>query len=74
VTVEFVTNIFVGILVILGGGFCILSSIKNWDFFFNSSKAWLIIKLFGRNGARILYSIIGIAFAIFGVAMIFYIK
>ena len=48
------------IISIGGGAFAILASIFNWDFFFESKKAKIFLKLFGRNGARIFYSILGI--------------
>ncbi len=41
------------------GVFAIVASIFNWNFFFENRKAWLILKLFGRNGARIFYSSLG---------------
>jgi hypothetical protein len=28
----------------------------------NSRKAWLVVKLFGRGGARIFYGVLGLAF------------
>ena len=60
---------------VLAGGFSIFCAVKDYDFFMNSSKAWLFVKLFGRNGARIFYIILGaviiccgLLLAIFGVA------
>ncbi len=47
-------------MIILIGGFPILGAVFNWDWFFNNHKAIPIVKLFGRNGARIFYAIIGI--------------
>jgi len=42
------------------GMFSTFSSLLNWDFFFNSSKAKFILSIFGRQGARIFYGLIGI--------------
>ncbi len=44
------------------GLFTAVASITNWNFFFNHRKSQLLIKLLGRNGARIFYSIIGFGF------------
>ncbi len=41
------------------GVFSIIASIINWDAFFNSSKAGIFLKLFGRNGSRIFYFLLG---------------
>jgi len=46
--------------IILCGIFCICASYFDWDFFFNNYKARPFIKLFGRNGARLFYLILGI--------------
>lgn len=49
------------ILLTIGGGtFAILASIFNWDFFFENRKATFFMTIFGRNGSRIFYSILGV--------------
>jgi hypothetical protein len=53
-------NIWVRILLTGIGFFAILGSLFNWDFFFESKKATTFVKFFGRNGARVFYSILGI--------------
>ena len=51
----------------IGGGiFSICGAYFNWDFFFNSSRAWLFVKLFGREGARVVYALLGIFLIIMG--------
>ncbi|MCB0509548.1 MAG: immunity 17 family protein [Chitinophagales bacterium] len=47
------------IFFIAAGLFSIISSIFNWNFFFENSRAYFFVKIFGRNGARIFYSLLG---------------
>jgi small neutral amino acid transporter SnatA (MarC family) len=54
-------EIFVLILCFGGGIFTIAASIFNWDFFFEDRKAYIFVKIFGRQGARIFYSLLGLA-------------
>jgi di/tricarboxylate transporter len=48
------------IIILLSGIFCIVASLKDWDFFFENRKAKWIVKIFKRKGARIFYFIIGL--------------
>lgn len=48
------------------GVFVIIASVANLDFFFNHRKSKLFLKLFGRQGARIFYTIFGLAIFTFG--------
>ena len=54
------------LLMLAGGVFCIFCAVKDYDFFMESSKAWLFVKLFGRNGARVFYIILGIVILVAG--------
>lgn len=58
-------NVF-PIIFILVGAFSLISCIKNFEWFFNNSKAKPFVKIFGRNGARIFYSILGIFIIVLG--------
>ena len=58
-----------GIFFVLVGLFSILGAVKNWDFFMNNRKAYIWVKLFGRNGARIFYGILGFVIAIIGLGI-----
>ena len=58
-----------GIFFVLAGLFSILGAVKNWDFFMNNRKAYIWVKLFGRNGARIFYGILGFVIAIIGLGI-----
>ena len=52
------------ILMVLSGIFAICGAVFNWDFFFQHRKARRIVAIFGRNGARIFYALLG-GFVIF---------
>ncbi len=43
----------------LFGLYLLAASVKDWDFFFESRKARPFVGIFGRNGARILYGVLG---------------
>ena len=60
---TFVTAI-IGVIVIC-------AAVCDWDWFFESSKAWVFVKLFGRNGARVFYGILGIFIFLCSVAAVF---
>ena len=53
-------DILILIITIGGGLFAILASILNWNFFFEHRKAQFFVKTFGRKGARIFYTILGV--------------
>lgn len=55
------------ILLVAVGLFSVLAGVFNWDFFFNSRKARLWIRLFGRGGARIFYILLGILIIVLGI-------
>lgn len=59
-------NILFTVVMALAGLFSFLASIFNWNFFFENRKAYLFVKLFGRNGARIFYGLLGLALIILG--------
>ncbi len=57
-------NIAFMIIMVLGGIFSICGAVFNWDFFFENYKARPVVKLIGRNGARVFYVLLGL-FVIF---------
>lgn len=57
-------NIAFMLIMALGGIFSICGAIFNWDFFFENYKARPVVKLIGRNGARVFYVLVGL-FCIF---------
>lgn len=51
------------------GAFSILGAWQDWDWFMNSRKAQLWVRLFGRNGARVFYAILGVALSALGLLL-----
>lgn len=43
-----------------GGMFAIFCAVMDYDWFMNNSRAWGFVKLFGRNGARVFYILLGL--------------
>ena len=60
-----------GAFIILGGVFCIFCAYKDYDWFMGSSKAWLFVKMFGRDGARKFYIGLGTFIVLCGAVMLF---
>ena len=42
------------------------AAFTNWQWFFKQRRAQTMIKLMGRNGARVFYAVLGIFFSVFG--------
>lgn len=59
-------DIFIMLFAVFGGVFTIFCSYKDYDWFFNNYRARPFVALFGRNGARIFYYILGIILIILG--------
>ena len=57
----------IGLVFVAAGAFSMAGAICNWDWFINSRKAKLLVKLLTRNGARIFYGILGLAIVVLGV-------
>lgn len=57
----------IGLLLVAAGIFSVCGAVLDWDFFMNSRRAWLLVKILGRNGARVFYALLGAAIAVFGV-------
>ncbi|MCT4586498.1 MAG: immunity 17 family protein [Carboxylicivirga sp.] len=43
-----------------------IAAITNWEWYFKQRRAQTMIKLMGRNGARIFYAVLGLFFTVFG--------
>lgn len=54
------------VICLLAGLFSIIAAALNLNFFMESRKARLFVKLFTRNGARIFYVILGIVVIVLG--------
>lgn len=59
-------------LFLLTGAVSLLASLLNWEWFFTTDNASFIVKRLGRNGARLAYGFIGLAFI--SAAIFFYYK
>ncbi len=57
-------------IMLLGGVFCLYCAYKDYDWFMNSSKARLFVRLFGREGARRFYMGLGIFIIIMSLILI----
>ena len=58
---------YVSLACVIAGLFCCVCAGLNFDFFMNHRKAYFIVKIFGRSGARIFYVLIGLAFIAVGI-------
>ena len=63
-------NLLLEIFIFGAGIFSIVSSIFNFDFYFESRKARFFVSIFGRNGARVFYGILGLFLIILGLKTI----
>lgn len=48
------------LLIFFAGLYCIAAAFFNWDWFFNNFRAAPFVKCFGREGARIIYALLGL--------------
>lgn len=59
-----------GLILVGAGCFTIVGGAFNWDWFMNSRKAQFFVKTLTRNGARVMYGVIGVALVVFGVLIL----
>ncbi len=52
-------------LMIAFGLFLIVAAIANWEWYFKQRRAQSVVKAMGRTGARWLYGLLGLFFAVF---------
>lgn len=62
---------FLNGLFLFFGLLIIMASLFNWDYFFKQRKAQFLIKALGVNGARIVYALLGLFFALVGADKLF---
>ncbi|MBN1514992.1 immunity 17 family protein [Candidatus Sumerlaeota bacterium] len=55
-----------GFIIIAIGLFAITGAVMDWDWYMEHRKARLVVKFFGRNGARIFYAVVGALFCVMG--------
>lgn len=63
---------FILVIFIALGLFSLTAAILNIDWYFKTSGAATFIKLFGRQGARIFYGLLGLALIVCGVCGLLY--
>jgi hypothetical protein len=54
------------IILVASDVFSIASSFFNWDWYYNHPRARLLVRIFGRMGARVIYAILGVVLIVFG--------
>lgn len=59
-------DLIVFIIFLIIGIIAIAASVFNWNWFFNSNGAAMIVQFFNRKGARIFYGITGAAIVAVG--------
>ncbi|MBR0528311.1 MAG: immunity 17 family protein [Ruminococcus sp.] len=64
------TNVFAFLMSFAVGFFAIFCAYKDYDWFMNSHKARIFVKLFGRNGARIFYMGLGVFIVVIGLLLV----
>lgn len=55
-----------GLLFVAAGIFSICGAVFNWNWFMESRRARGLVRVAGRNGARIFYAVIGLVISTFG--------
>lgn len=55
-----------GLFLMAAGIFSIAGAALDWDWFITSRKARLFVSLFGRDGARIFYGLLGTVVTVIG--------
>ena len=60
-------QMFQCLFAILAGLFTIFCAAKDFDWFMNHHKARFFVNIFGRDGARVFYGILGVILMLLGV-------
>jgi hypothetical protein len=59
-------NLLMALLFVLVGLFTMSGGLFNWNWFMLSRRARLIVRIFGRGGARVCYVVLGAAIFVLG--------
>ncbi|MBB6024832.1 hypothetical protein HNR77_005978 [Paenibacillus sp. JGP012] len=62
--------LFIALLAIAAGIFSLLGGINDWDWFMKSFRAGLFVKTIGRQGARVVYGVLGVVMIGIGVTLL----
>lgn len=60
-----------GFLMLCAGVFCLCAAAYDWDFFFENVRAQFFVRLFGRDGARLVYGLIGVLLVVVAFGSLF---
>lgn len=60
------------LLALLVGLFSVFCTVKDYDWFMQSRKARFFVNLWGRNGARAFYIVLGSFFTLAGACFLFF--
>lgn len=58
-----------GLLFAAAGIFSICGAVFDWDWFMNNRRARFFVSIFGRNGARLFYIVLGMLLIVFGILL-----
>ncbi|NCB39357.1 MAG: hypothetical protein EOM80_11375 [Erysipelotrichia bacterium] len=58
-----------GAIAVVCGIFTVVCATQDFDFFMNNRKAKFFVNIFGRNGARVFYGILGAVMIILGIVI-----
>jgi hypothetical protein len=56
-----------GLILVAMGTFAFCGGALDWNFFLESRKAQFFVNIFGRNGARIFYALLGLSVIVAGI-------
>ena len=57
------------LLFLVAGLFSIAGAVFNWDWFMNNYRARFFVNIFGRDGARVFYVILGLVIIVLGIVV-----
>ena len=60
--------IWASIFFVLAGLFSFAGAVFDWEWFMTNYRAAAFVRLLGRNGARVLYALLGVFLAVLGMA------
>jgi hypothetical protein len=60
------SNLLMALFFVFAGIFTFCGGLFNWDWFMLNRRARLIVRIFGRGGARIFYMVLGVAILLTG--------
>lgn len=65
---ESIMPLWASIFFVLAGLFSFAGAVFKWEWFMTHYRARLFVRVLGRNGARVLYALLGVFLASLGLA------